>query len=74
MTKKEQDKYKTNIATLSQLGTNLYEGFKDLADGTPQKEMAIQMAHLGTGFIIHAEKMKKLTSQDVNDRLKLSAQ
>jgi len=70
MTDKEQEKYKTNLATLSELGPNLYEGFKDLADGTPQKEMAIQMAQMGPGFQRLAEDMKNLTPQEFQDRLK----
>ena len=70
MSEDEKKAYQLNLATLSSLGPNLYEGFKDLADGTPQKEMAIQMAQMGPGFQRLAEDMKNLTPQEFQDRLK----
>ena len=62
--------YQANLATLSVLGPNLQEGFKDLADGTPQKEMALQMAAMSPAFGRFAENMKNMTPKEFQDELK----
>jgi hypothetical protein len=70
MGEKEKIKYEANLATLSSLGPALYEGFKDLADGTPQKEMAVQMASMSPAFGKFAENMKNMSPEEFQTELK----